>query len=54
MLQIFVEALALGAVLTITLVAGRHLGRRILAQRIGALPAGQGLRCVRRLELGEH
>jgi hypothetical protein len=54
MLELFVQALALGAVLTSALLAGRRLGLRLLGRRVVALPVGQALRCVRPLDLGEH
>lgn len=54
MLQLFLQSLALGALLTIALYAGRSLARRVLARRLRALPAGEGLRCVRPLDLGER
>jgi hypothetical protein len=51
MRQLFLESLALGAFLTFVLAAGHRLVRRVLARRIGALPQGQELRCVRPLDL---
>ncbi len=54
MMQLFVESLLLGTLLTSLLVASANLARRLARPRRGVLPPGQALRCVRPLDLSTY
>ena len=54
MLQMFLESLLLGTLLTALFYGTTYALRRAAADRRHHLPAGQELRCVRPVDLGNH
>ncbi len=54
MVQMFLESLLLGTLLTTLFYGTNYLLRRAVTGRRYTLPAGQELRCVQPLDLGER
>lgn len=54
MLQIFLQSLAIGALLATALFTLRALARRAAARRQKIQLVTAALRCIRPLDLGEH
>ncbi len=54
MLQMFLESLLLGALLTALFHGMTYTLRRVASDRRYHLPSGQELRCVRPVDLGDH
>ena len=54
MLEMFLESLVLGTLLATAFFAISGLLRRAAIRRLGGLPAGEPLRCVRPLDVIGH
>jgi hypothetical protein len=54
MLEMFLESLVLGTLLATVFFAVNGLLRRAAVRRLGGLPAGEPLRCVRPLDVIGH